>query len=88
MKHISYALLTALLASTSVQAAVTYDKLDQWIDKHAQCFACHDDGEAMKKWLVDHKDESEQLSSLAPLIHQGRRTTVVTFRQKTAEPLS
>lgn len=70
MKHISYALLTALLASTSVQAAVTYDKLDQWIDKHAQCFACHDDGEAMKKWLVDHKDESEQLSSLAPLIHQ------------------
>lgn len=49
MKHISYALLTALLASTSVQAAVTYDKLDQWIDKHAHCFACHDDGEAMKK---------------------------------------
>lgn len=70
MKHLSSALLCAFLAATSARAAVTYDNLDLWIDKHAQCFACHDDGEAMKQWLIDRKEESEKRSSLAPLIHQ------------------
>lgn len=58
-----------LLAAFPATAAVTYDQLDKWIDKHAHCFACHDSREGMKSWLLEHEEESKKLSSLAPLIH-------------------
>lgn len=57
------------LASTASWAAVTYDNLDKWIDKHTLCFGCHDSKEGMKKWLLDHEEDAKTLSSLAPLIH-------------------
>lgn len=57
------------MSATGANAAVNYEALDKWIDKHALCFTCHDNPAAMKQWLLDHKTDAETLSSLAPLIH-------------------
>lgn len=58
-----------ILSSGPARAAVWWDNIDGWIDKHALCFGCHDSKADMKQWLLDNKAEVEKLPSLAKLIH-------------------